>query len=486
MLKRLTNKYRIMPIQLKASLWFLICAFLQKGISFITTPIFTRLLTTSEYGQFSQFMSWSGILSVLVTLNLFGGVYARGLVKFENEREIFSSALQGLTLTLVVIWTIIYLIFHSRINIYTSLTTFQMLMMFTIMWTSAIFAFWSMEQRVDFKYRKLVIITICVSVIKPILGIILVITANDKVTSRIFGLTIVEIVMFTPLFISQMRRGRRFFDIGIWKHALVFNIPLVPHYLSMSVLNGADRIMIGRMVSDAAAGIYSLAYSVSMVMTMFNTALIQTFEPWLYKKIKKQEIDDISKVAYPAFILIASVNILLIAFAPEAVAVFAPSEYYDAIYVIPPVAMSVYFMFSYTFFAVFEFYYEKTKLVAVASMAGAVLNIILNYIFISIFGYYAAGYTTLFCYIVYAGFHFHFMSKICKQELPNKHPYNLRVFIGISMVFMLVGFAIMLTYVNIVMRYICIGGIAFSIVLFRKRIIKFFKMILNTRKEIKE
>lgn len=483
MLNKFKTQYESIPVQAKASLWFLICAFLQKGISFITTPIFTRLLNTAEYGQFNQFTSWQSILTVIITLNLFSGVYARGLVKFEERREEFSSSLQGLTLILVFGWTVIYLLLQKWINPHTSLTTVQMIMMFLIMWSTAVFSFWSMEQRVEFKYRKLVIITVAVSVAKPVLGILLVILSSDKVTARVFGLAIVEMIFFTPLFVSQMRRGKKIFNPEFWKHALAFNIPLVPHYLSMSVLNGADRIMIGRMVNDSAAGIYSLAYSVSMVMTMFNTALIQTFEPWLYKKINKKEIRDISEIAYPAFAMIALVNVLLIAFAPEAVAIFAPAEYYDAIYVIPPVAMSVYFMFSYTFFAVFEFYYEKTKLVAIASMAGAVLNIILNYIFIKIFGYYAAGYTTLFCYIVYAGSHFLFMRTICKKYLNNRQPYSLRIFLTISIVFISIGFILMSSYSNSTLRYCLIICITIITIICRKRIAREVKMILNARKD---
>lgn len=70
-MNKLLVKYRSIPVQVKASLWFLICAFLQKGISFITTPIFTRLLSTSEYGQYNVFNSWMNIIIVIVTLNLF-------------------------------------------------------------------------------------------------------------------------------------------------------------------------------------------------------------------------------------------------------------------------------------------------------------------------------------------------------------------------------------------------------------------------------
>ena len=81
------EKYKKLPKPAKASLWFLICSFLQKGISTITTPIFTRLLSTAEYGNYSVFNSWLGIVSIVVTLDLFAGVYTQGLVKFDDKRN---------------------------------------------------------------------------------------------------------------------------------------------------------------------------------------------------------------------------------------------------------------------------------------------------------------------------------------------------------------------------------------------------------------
>ena len=476
------NKYNTVPIQVKASFWFLICAFMQRGISFITTPIFTRLLSTTEYGQYSIFNSWLGILTVIVSLNLNAGVYARGVVKFSDDRKAFTSSMQGLSLTLILVWTVIYFATHTFWNSVFSLTTFQMTCMFVMIFSANIFGFWSMSQRVDFKYRGLIIVTLAISLIKPVLGIILVKSATDKVTARIFGLAVIEALVCIVLFILQTVRGRKFFSAFYWKHALRFNIPLVPHYLSTTVLNSADRIMIGKMVNESSAGIYGLAYSISQIMTLFNSALLQTIEPWLYKRINDKKIKEISKVAYPAFIGIAAVNLLLIALAPEAVKIFAPAEYYDAIWVIPPVAMSVYFMFSYSFFAVFEFYYEKTKLIAVATSTGAVLNIILNYIFINIFGYYAAGYTTLGCYMIYAAFHMYFMRKICREQLNNEQPYSLRIYGGISAAFLLLGFILMASYNYVVVRYSMLGAMLIVMTVFNKKIISMIKNLLNLKK----
>lgn len=66
----------------------------------------------------------------------------------------------------------------------------------------------------------------------------------------------------------------------------MLGLPLISHYLSATVLNNTDRIMIERISGESASGIYSFAYSVSMIMTLFNTALSQTINPWIYKKFK--------------------------------------------------------------------------------------------------------------------------------------------------------------------------------------------------------
>lgn len=469
-MEKLLDKYKKMPIQIKASLWFLICSMMQRGISVITTPIFTRLLNTSEYGEYNLYNSWWSIINVFVSLHLFSGIYTQGLVKFDDQKEQFSSSLQGLTLTLVLFWSSIYFIFHNKINRVIGLNTLQMGSLLSMIWTSAVFNFWASAQRVNYKFQRLVGLTLIVSIAKPALGIFLVTHCKDRVTARIVGIAGVELICYVGLFVSQMKKGRLFYSRKIWKYGLSLSIPLIPHYLSQTVLNNSDRIMIKRMVGTSSVGIYSLAYSLSMIMTLFNSALLQTLDPWIYQKIKAHRVKDIAKVAYAALVLIAAINLLLIFMAPEIVKVFAPSEYYEAIWVIPPIAMSVFFLFAYNLFADFEFYFEQTKSLAMATVVGAVLNIILNYIFIELFGYVAAGYTTLACYGLYAVLHYLLMRKICKVHLDGEQPYDLRVLLIITFVFLTFGFATLFTYGNNTIRYIFVVLIMSGFVINHKHI----------------
>lgn len=481
MMDKLKLKYMSVPVQVRASTWFLICSFLQKGISVITTPIFTRLLSTSEYGAFSVWNSWLGIITVFVSLNLFYGVYISGLVRYESDRKLFSASVISLNFVSCIAWTLIYTFGRNTWNSLLKLSTAQMLSMMAMIWASSVFSFWSADQRVDFKYRALVAVTLLMSLAKPLVSILLIKMSADKVTARIVGLCAVEFLFCLPIFVITVKKNGTLINTKYWKYALSFNIPLIPHYLSQVVLSSSDRILIGQMAGEDKAGIYNLAYSLALVMTMFNTALIQTLEPWIYKKIKEEKPLEISKIAYISFIGIAGINIVLIYLAPEIVSLFAPKAYSEATNIIPPISMSVFFMYMYTFFAAFEFYYKKTKLISIATMAGALINLVGNYVFIKIYGYQAAAYTTLFCYILYAIFHYAFMSGLCINNF-GYQIYKTKLIVLISFVFILFGFFGLLLYPYTLIRYLVVAVLVVLVFINRKNIIRVYKSIMAARK----
>ena len=488
MISKLKTKYSSMPVQVRASLWFLICNFMQKGIAFISTPIFTRILTTEQYGEFNVFQSWMSIVSIIVTLRLCYGVFMQGLVKFEHDAKVYASSMQGLTLTLCTVWTVIYFLFRGFFNELLNLSTIQMCFMLALIWTTETFQFWSAEQRVNNKYRLLVAVTLIVLFAQPALGVVLVILSEpqNKATARILALLIVNIAAYTWCFFIQMKRGRKFFSKRYWSYALKFNLPLIPHYLSQSVLYGCDRIMISRYISDDATGIYSLAYSVAVIMTMFNTTLSQVMAPWIYRKIKDRKVGDLAHVVYTAILIVAAANLVLIMLAPEAIAIFAPPKYADAKWVVPPVALSVFFMYMYDTFAAFQFYFEKSWFIMGASVMGAVLNIVLNYFCLNDrwlgLGYEAAGYTTLICYMIYALGHYICMRWVCRKHLDGVRVYDPKVLFGVSACFVSAGLLLTLTYDVPVLRFSFVGALLLIMIIFRKKIIEYGKKLIAIRK----
>ena len=286
----------------------------------------------------------------------------------------------------------------------------------------------------------------------------------------------VDSLFYFPIFVQMYKKGRVFFDEKIWKYAVKFNIPLIPHFLSQTVLNSADRIMISNLIGQSEAGIYSLAYQISLVVNLFNNALLQSISPWTYKKLKENREEDIEKVGIRSLVVIGFLDILFISFAPEIVRFFAPNSYFNAIWIIPPITMSVFFQYMYAMFVDVELYQEKTGFIAVATVIGAISNIILNYICIKLFGYYAAGYTTLICYMLIALLHYLFMEKVCKNSNLKKVIYSPGELLILSTAFLLWGFFILWTYKYVYIRYFSICIYILLLFVNREKILSVIKL----------
>ena len=99
MFQKVFLKYRELSPVAKAAVWFTFCSFFQQGISLLTTPIFTRILSEADYGLVAVYNSWLSLLTVFCTLNLSGGVFNNGMIAYEKYRDKYVASMQGLSIT---------------------------------------------------------------------------------------------------------------------------------------------------------------------------------------------------------------------------------------------------------------------------------------------------------------------------------------------------------------------------------------------------
>lgn len=471
-MKKLLNRYKNMSMPIKASLWFTICSILLKSISFFTVPIFTRILTTTQYGLFNVYQSWMSIIIIFATLNLQYGVFNNAMIKFEDDRDAFISSMQGLTTSLTAVIFIIYLLAHNFWNSIFQLPTVLMFCMFAEMLAAPALGFWSGKQRFNYTYKKLVLITLAMAILSPILGIIAVISTENKGVARILSAAFVNVIVCSVIYIYNAIKGKKFYVKKYWKYALGFNVPLIPYYLSQMIFNQSDRLMINSISGTDKAGIYSVAYSLALILTFVLTAINNSFVPWMYRKLKEEKYSEIGKISETLSLSIAAMLLMLIAFAPEVIRLMASKEYYEAIWVVPPVAASLFFLFQSQLSINIEFYFEENTFLVRASLLAAISNIVLNYIFINLFGYIAAGYTTLFSYIIFSLHNYYFMKKVCKKHIGNNVKiYNVKYFALLSLGFLVASMMLMLLYKLIIIRYILLA-IAMIIIYIKRKYIR--------------
>ena len=460
---------------MKASIAFLIINIIQKGFTLITTPIYTRLMNQSEYGEVSVFSSWLNTIGIITMFCLSNGIFNNGMIKYKNKRESYTLSMLALSNLITLICLIFVLFFYKSFSEFTEMSVPLILLMFIIYFTQPAFNFWSARKRFEYKYKGILIATIITATISPIVSIFLMyIFPNAKVYDRLFGGEGVFIVLYIVLFIYIIVEGKGRVNTSFWKEAVLFNIPLIPHYLSGIILNNSDRIMIGQLVGNDAAAMYSLAYNVSLAGTIVWNAINSSLIPYTYEKAEKKEYKAISHVTMPIIFLYAGLCFVIIMLAPEVVAVLAPNSYAGSIYVIPSVVGGVFFSSLYFIFANIVYYYRKPRYVMYASVISAILNIILNAIFIPIFGYQAAGYTTLVCYFLQACIDYFAMKKVVGQDI-----YNISILIRISVIIFVVSIFSRFIYAYPIIRYVLLGVCFVYAIINRKKL----TLILNSTKE---
>lgn len=449
---------------LKSSAWYIAANFLTAASAFLTTPVFTRLLTQEQYGIYNNFTSWQSVLAILFTFNIQASlISARYDYEEDLDRYIFSTL--SMSATSVLLWTLILNLFSDWTQAFFSLSmTYINLMMAHILFMK-VFEMFQTEQRYFFKYKLQVFLSILSTLSSLVLSLLLVTQLEDKLTGRIFGSVMPSIVIGLCLYLAFFAKGRRV-HFGYWKYAFVICLPYIPHLLSMTVLNSTDRIMITKMCGATDTALYSLAYTCGSIMTILLNSINTAFSPWLAERLHENDTRSVcafSKYYITAFVCV-SLGAMMVA--PEILYILGGKKYLPAIYVMPPVAMGCVCQFLYTMMVNIEQIKRKTVGMAFASAAAALLNYVLNLLLIPRFGYIAAAYTTLVGYLLLLGLHMWMV-----YRLGMSHVYSYRFIIGTVTAVSIVMLGVNAVYDMPVVRYIFIVAYLLGLVavMYRKR-----------------
>lgn len=456
MLLKLIENYKNMSMGIKASFWFMGCNILQKGIAFITVPIFTRILTTNEYGLYSLFCSWESVLAIFVTLNLSYQVFNNGMVKYSQDKDGYTTSMVGLTMIMAIFWGSILFFFRVYLIKIIGLNIFYLLLMLLDIIFVAIIGLWTVRQRYDFQYKTLSFITILSTILNPVLGIILVLKIEDKSFARCLAMVITNFIILLIIYVNIIKKNRKHINLKYWKYALKLNLPLIPHYLSMVLLNNCDRIMIGKICGNSYTAFYGIAYNISMIMNIIITSINSSFNPWLYQNLKIKKYDRIKEVSRCLLVIVAGISILPIIFAPELIFILGSKEYFDTVSIMPIFSCCIFLIYIYTLFSNVEMFFEKPKYTMYGSVSATLINIVLNYFFIQKFGYKAAAYTTLVCYTLLSIFHYFIMKYICKAKNIESSIYDIKLILKLFLLIILCVIIIGFLFKYYIIRY-CIS-----------------------------
>ena len=472
-LRALFQKLNNLSPAAKASFWFVISNIALKGMSFITTPIFTRLMAVEDYGATSVFVSWENVISIFATLSLAGGVYNVAQTKYEDDIKAYTATMISLTFVASLLVYTACIIFNIFIPSVFELNTAYLLFMWIQTFTNAVISFWLMRKRFIYDYKSVIAYTFANALLSPIIAIIAILLfPNQAAYAKVVGAGIAGILFGFILCIHSYIKGKKFYSGKYWGYALKFNLPLIPHYLSSNLLHSSDKLMINSMIGTAQAGIYGIAHSITGLISIITQAINYALIPYTLQSIKAKNFKGLKNTITGCTALVAVVCIGVMLFAREGILIFATKEYLDAVWFIPSLTMATLFAFIYGIVGNIMFYYEKTWQMSVITICCAIINLITNYFGIKYFGYIAAGYTTLLCGAIQM-ISYYFVVKHYEKHL--KEIIDLRAFFAIIVVYLgFMIYSVIFTH-NIWARIGLLAAILVILIICHKKIIKLFK-----------
>jgi O-antigen/teichoic acid export membrane protein len=388
-----------------------------KGVSFLTVPIFTRILSTYDYGIVNTYNSWIAIVAMIVGLAMHMGIRSAFVDYNEKTDEIIS-----VTSTFVLIYGIVLcpiaiaitVLFHIKIAIFLVALCVVQSMAVAILENYTMM----LMMKLEYKFRTaLMVLPNLVSVIFSIMMITLVLE-SDYYLGRIIPTAIISILFGLWILYKIYKKSRTLFHKGYLKYVLTISFPLVFHGIALNILSQSDRTMITMITGASDAGIYSVIYNLGMISLVFTAALDGIWVPWFIDRMKEKEYLNINSKSKDYIDLMSYMMVCLILVGPEIVKLLAAKDYWKGISIIPPIVLSNFVVYLYTLFVNIEHYYKKTPYITLNTIVAAVVNILLNLWLIPIFGYGAAAYTTLISYIVAFGLHLKYAKKLQAELFP--------------------------------------------------------------------
>ena len=420
----------------KITILNIVSTFVLQGIAFITTPIFTRLLGTGQFGMYSLFNSWVLILTCLMGFSVNSSI-GTGIYTFKDKYIYFRNSVL-LSSTLICLLELILI--GICIPILTKITGFSGWLII-ILGVTALSHYIVNFAQMAFIYEKKadnnLILSVSISIVSVVVSIFLIYKANDnsRYLGRIYGVAITylvaAIIVWLLLFLKK--------PVGIkkeyLKYGIVVGFPIVFHSLSQQILGQSDRVMMQWFgVNTDKIGIYSLFYTISSVLVTILGALNNSWCPFYYDDLNEKKWEILNKKCKNYIELFTVLGIGFLFLSREVSYLMADESYWSGINIIPILTFAVYFTFMYQFPVNFEFFHKKTKIIAIGTVGAGILNVILNAIMIPKWGMYGAAIATTISYL--ALFFAHYYIVIHMKE----HPYHLNIKIFIpGLICMMIG-----------------------------------------------
>jgi len=397
---------------LKNSFIYSLFILLQRGLSFFLLPLYTIYLTKNQYGILSLLMAAIPFFVLIAGMSLRGSTYYYYYLYKNNNK--YLKKLYGTCFTFLLIFTLIFTLllvsckellidyFFKGIDF----CPYLLLAFLSVLFQPAYFYYQSylkgkqlatLSATLDFIYFIILIS----------LTLVFVLIFNMQAEGVLLALAIANFMIFVVTIIKFSKDIEYGLNLRLLKKSLSYSLPILPHNLSSWAMNLADRIILNSLTTLEVVATFDIGAQIGKLINIVTLGVNSAYSPWFFEQTKLDNFgkNKLAKTAEGIVFFYIFCSIVISWFSPEIINIISKNGYDESWKVVPLISYAFaingfYFCFSNVFFL------DKTKVLPLLSLAGAVINISINLYLIPRMGFIGAGLASLFskllfCFIAY-------------------------------------------------------------------------------------
>lgn len=381
-------------------------------LGFLLFPIYTNVFSPSEYGHFTLVYAYLGFLNVVYIYGMDAAFMKyTSLAKNEEKKATFSTPYFFVVFT-TVIFSLLFYIFlipiSDGINLPIEYSNLLIYVIFILLFdTFALIPFSSL--RLERKTQKFAFIKFANIFINLSLNIVLILVYNFGIEAIFISNLVASIFSFVALIPEIAKKLQFHINVLILKKMLKFGIPYLAAAFTSMIVQVIDVPIVEKLTNTATLGIYRANYKLGIFMMLFVQMFNFAWQPFFLENAKEANAKEIFAKVFTLFLIISSVawaflslfvgDIVQIEFAGRTL---LGRQYLSGLPIIPIILLGYLFNGLYMNFTAGIYIEEKTKYFPIVTIAGATINVIVNFTLIPILGIMGAAWATLASYIVMA------------------------------------------------------------------------------------
>lgn len=389
-------------------------------VSFFLLPLYTSLLTASDYGIIDLLQSYIILFVPVISLRLETSVFRFLIDDRDNKQHKINIISNTIIFTILVslVFSFLYLVLTRFLSF-----SFKYLVFLNIiaMIFSGILLQISRGLGNNLVYSIASFIT-AVSTI--ILNIILLLLFKLGAASLLVSSFIANIICIIYIFIKLKLYDYikiKYYNTKIIKDLVRYSLPMIPNGISWWIINVSDRSIISLFIDISANGIYSISNKFSGIFVNIYNIFNLSWSESASLHINDEDRDEFfSNTISSMFKLFSCICLGIIACMPFVFFILIDSQYNEAYNYIPILLVSNLFNVLVGLLSAVYIAKKLTKEIAKTSMIAAIINIMINLIFIKFIGLYAASISTLISFMVVAIYRYIDVQKYVKIKLEEK------------------------------------------------------------------